>query len=275
MVMRIVTLLSDFGNRDQYVSEMKGTILTLCPSTTVLDISHEIEKFNIRMGAFVLVAASAYFPAETIHVAVVDPEVGGQRRDLLIETQRTLYIGPDNGILLPAALRDGVKEIRSIENRQFMRNPVSSTFHGRDVFAYAAGMIACGARASEVGPRVTDPVSLTLARAETSKETIKCEALAVDSFGNIATSASERDLDATGVKVGEGLVMQTKRGKYRLILGRTYSNVADGRPLLLVGSYGLLEVAINKGNAGRRFHLSAGDRLTFRRWSGYRSQRVL
>ncbi len=132
--MPIVTLLSDFGNRDQYVSEMKGTILNLCPSTTVVDISHEIEKFNIRLGAFVLAAASTYFPTGTIHVAVIDPGVGGQRRDLLIETERAVYIGPDNGTLLPAALRDGIKETYSIENRQFMRSTVSSTFHGRDVF---------------------------------------------------------------------------------------------------------------------------------------------
>jgi hypothetical protein len=272
--MRIVTLLSDFGIRDQYVSEMKGTILSLCPSTTVVDISHEIEKFNIRMGAFVLAAASTYFPAGTVHVAVVDPEVGGQRRSLLIETQHAVYIGPDNGILLPAALRDGVKEIHSIENRQFMRSPVSSTFHGRDVFAYAAGKIACGAEAFEVGPKVTDPVSLVLAGAETSNEAISCEVLAVDSFGNIATTASGKDLEASGVKLGEGLVMQTKRRKYRLSLGRTYSDTAEGRPVLLVGSYGFLEIAINKGNAARRFHLSAGDRLTFRRRLGYRSQRA-
>jgi S-adenosylmethionine hydrolase len=272
--MRIVTLLSDFGNRDQYVSEMKGTILSLCPSTTVVDISHEIEKFNIRMGAFVLAAASIYFPAGTVHVAVVDPEVGGQRRDLLIETQRAAYIGPDNGILLPAALRDGVKEIHSIENRQFMRSPVSSTFHGRDVFAYTAGRIACGAEASEVGPRVTDQVSLTLAGAQISDETISCEVLAVDSFGNMTTTASEKDLKASGVKVGDALVIRTKRRKYHLSVGGTYSDIAEGRPVLLVGSCGLLEIAINKGNAAKRFHLSVGDRLTFRHRLGYRSQQV-
>lgn len=269
--MQIVTLLSDFGNRDQYVSEMKGSILSLCPSTTLVDISHEIEKFNIRMGAFVLAAASTYFPAGTIHVAVVDPGVGGQRRGLLIETQRAIYIGPDNGILLPAALRDGMKEMHSIENRQFMRSPVSSTFHGRDVFAYAAGRIACGAEVAEVGPEVSDPVSVTLVGAETSHEKISCEVLAVDSFGNIATTASEKDLETIGLKVGEGLVMQTKRRAYHLSVGRTYSDTAEGKPVLLVGSYGLLELAINKANAAKRFHLSPGDRLTFRRRLGYRS----
>lgn len=268
--MRIVTLLSDFGNRDQYVSEMKGSILTLCPSTTLVDISHEIEKFNIRMGAFVLAAASAYFPPDTIHVAVVDPGVGGQRRGLLVATQRAIYIGPDNGILLPAALRDGIREIHSIENQQFMRTPVSSTFHGRDVFAYAAGKIACGAEVSEIGPKVSDPITVTLVGAESSQHKISCEVLAVDSFGNIATTASREDLEASGVRVGEELVMLTKRRAFVLSVGRTYSDAAEGKPILLVGSYGHLELAINKANAAKRFRLSIGDRLTFRPRLGYR-----
>jgi len=270
--MRVVTLLSDFGNRDPYVSEMKGSILSLCPSVTLVDIVHEIEKFNIRMGAFVLAAASGYFPVDTIHVAVVDPGVGGHRRGLLVETKRATYIGPDNGILLPAALRDGIREIYSIENREFMRSPISSTFHGRDVFAYAAGKIACGANASEVGPRVSDPVSVSLVGAESSHARMSCEVLAVDSFGNIATTASEKDLDASGIKVGDTLTMQTRQRVFHLSVGRSYSDTAEGKPILLVGSYGLLELAINKASAAKRFHLSSGDRLTFRRRLGYRSQ---
>ena len=268
--MRIVTLLSDFGNRDQYVSEMKGSILSLCPSATLVDISHEIDKFNIRMGAFVLATASAYFPSETIHVAVVDPGVGGQRRGLLVETERAMYIGPDNGILIPAALRDGIREIHSIENKQFMRGPVSSTFHGRDVFAYAAGKIACGAEASDIGPKVSDPITVTLVSAESSQHEISCEVLAVDSFGNIATSASEKDLESATIKVGEKLVMRTKRRGFQLSVGRTYSDTAEGKPILLVGSYGLLELAINKANAAKKYHLSIGDRITFRHRLGYR-----
>ena len=269
--MRIVTLLSDFGSRDQYVSEMKATILSLCPSTTVVDISHEIEKFNIRMGAFVLASASTYFPDGTIHVAVVDPGVGGQRRNLLIETQRAVYLGPDNGILLPAALRDGIKETYSIENPQFMRSFVSSTFHGRDVFAYTAGKIACGAYVSQVGPKVSDPVSVTFAEAAASRNAINCEVLAVDSFGNIVTTASEKDLRGIGIDVGDRIVMQMKGRAYHLSLARTYSDTGEGKPILLGGSHGFLEVAINRANAARRFHVRPGDRLTFRRRSGYHS----
>jgi len=269
--MRIVTLLSDFGNRDQYVSEMKGTILSLCPSATVVDISHEIEKFNIRMGAFVLAAASTCFPVGTIHVAVVDPGVGGQRRNLLIETKRAAYIGPDNGILLPASLRDGIKETYLIENREFMRSSVSSTFHGRDVFAFAAGRVACGAEISEAGPTVSDPVSVTLTSAEVSHNSINCEVLGIDSFGNIVTTASDKELRAIGLEVRDELVMRTKGRTHRLIVGRTYSDAAEGKPVLLVGSHDLLEIAIDKANAAKRFHLRPGDRLIFRRSSGYRS----
>jgi S-adenosylmethionine hydrolase len=269
--MPIVTLLSDFGNRDQYVSEMKGTILSLCPSTTLVDISHEIEKFNIRMGAFVLAAASSYFPAGTIHVAVVDPGVGGQRRNLLIETERAVYIGPDNGTLLPAAMRDGIKETYSIENSQFIRSSVSSTFHGRDVFAYAAGRVACGAKLSEVGPKVSDPVSFTRIAAYLSHDTINCEVLGVDSFGNIVTTASGEDLRAFGLRVGDEVVMRTKGRGHNLSVGKTYSDALEGKPVLLVGSHDFLEVATNKANAAKRFRLRPGDRVIFRLRSGYRS----
>jgi len=269
--MRVVTLLSDFGNRDQYVSEMKGTILSLCSSATVVDISHEIEKFNIRVGAFVLAAASPYFPAGSIHVAVVDPGVGGQRRNLLIETQRALYIGPDNGILLPAALRDGIKETYSIENPQFMRSTVSSTFQGRDVFAYTAGKIACGAEVSQAGSKVSDPVSAAFAEATVSRNVINCEVLTVDSFGNIVTTASEKDLGRIGVEIGDRIVMRAKGRAYRLSLARTYSDAGEGKPILLGGSHGFLEVGTNKANAAGRFHLRPGDQLIFRRRPGYRS----
>jgi S-adenosyl-L-methionine hydrolase (adenosine-forming) len=262
--MPIVALLSDFGNRDQYVSEMKGTILSVCPATTIVDISHEIEKFNIRMGAFVLASASASFPSGTIHVAVIDPGVGGERRNLLIETQRAVYIGPDNGILLPAALRDGIKETYSISNPQFMRNPVSTTFHGRDVFAYAAGRVACGARPFEAGSKISDPIPFTYTTADITHDAINCEVLGVDSFGNIVTTAKGEALKVIGLHVGDKVVMRSKRRALKLIVGRTYSDEGEGKALLLIGSHGFLEIAVNKANAAKRFHLRPGDRITLR-----------
>ena len=272
--MRVITLLSDFGSRDQYVSEMKGTILTACPSVTIVDISHEIEKFNIRMGAFVLAAASSQFPTGTIHVAVVDPDVGGQRRDVLIESRRAVYIGPDNGLLLQAALKDGIREAYSIENQFFMRSPVSSTFHGRDVFAYTAARVACGAEPAEVGPRISNPVSANIVESAVSHGRIKCEVLSVDTFGNIATTASENDLEVAGVQVGRKIVMRAKRRLYNLEVVRSYSDVPEGKPVLLVGSHGFLEVAVNRGNVAKRLGIRSGDRLIFMSGRGYRSLRV-
>lgn len=268
--MPIITLLSDFGSRDQYVSEMKATILTLCPSTTLVDITHDIEKFNIRTGAFALAAASAYFPAGTIHVAVVDPGVGGARRGLLIESRQAVYIGPDNGLLLPAALRDGLKQAYSIENSRFMRSPVSATFHGRDVFAYTAGKIACGADPSEVGPKISDPVPAVFPEAVSSSSRVESEVLVVDSFGNVITTARERDLRIAGFKSGATIVMRAGRRAYSLNLARTYSDVSEGKAGLLVGSHGFLEVTINRGNAARRFRVRSGDKLIFVSGRGYR-----
>ena len=250
---------------------MKGTILTLCPSATVVDISHEIEKFNIRMGAFVLAAASGYFPAGTVHVAVVDPGVGGKRRNLLIEGRRAIYIGPDNGLLIPAASRGGIKKAYSIQNDRFMRRPVSSTFHGRDVFAYAAGMIACGAEPSEVGPSVSDIVSAKFAEAMASHDRIECEVLVTDSFGNIVTNAGEKDLEVAGVETEKVIAMRAKGRVYNLSVVRSYSDAAEGRAVLLVGSHGFLEIAINKGNAAQRFHMRPGDKLILMSGQGYRS----
>jgi S-adenosylmethionine hydrolase len=261
--MRIVTLLSDFGSRDEYVSEMKGTVLTICPSATLVDISHEIEKFNIRMGAFVLAAASRYFPAGTIHVAVVDPGVGGPRRNILIESRRAVYVGPDNGILLPAASMDGIEEAYSIENRDFMRRPVSSTFHGRDVFAYAAGRIACGAEPSEVGPRISDMVPAAFPEAVASPDKILCEVLVIDSFGNIATTATQKALGIAGIQVGKRVTMRSRGKVHNLNVVRTYSDAPKGTAVLLLGSHGFLEVATSKGNAAKRFHVRPGDRLIF------------
>lgn len=269
--MRIVTLLSDFGGRDQYVAEMKGTVLTICPWAVVVDISHEIEKFNVRTGAFVLAAASRYFPAGTVHVAVVDPGVGGPRRDLLIETRQAVYIGPDNGILLPAALRDGIKQAYSIENQDFMRLPVSPTFHGRDVFAYTAGRIACGAEPCEVGPSVSDTVSAAFSEAVASRGRIACEVLAIDSFGNIVTNSGERDLGKAGIEVGEKITMKAKGRIHKLDVVRSYSDADHGKAVLLVGGHGFLEVAINQGNAASRFGMRSGDRLMFLSVRGYRS----
>ena len=161
-LMRVVALLSDFGLRDGYVAQMKGTILDLCPSAVITDISHDVQRHNIPMGSFILETTAPYFPKDTIHVAVVDPGVGSARNAIVVECESALFVGPDNGLMARASENLGVKSIHKIRAEEFQRKDVSSTFHGRDVFAYAAGMIASGRRPEEVGPRVSKLETLDL-----------------------------------------------------------------------------------------------------------------
>ncbi len=269
--MRIVTLLSDFGDHDHYVSEMKGTVLGLCPSAVLVDITHEIEKFNIRMGALMLAAAVRCFPEGTIHIAVVDPGVGGSRRSLLVESAHFIFLGPDNGILIPAASADGVKGVYSIGNPEFMRDPVSPTFHGRDIFAYAAGKIAAGAQLQHVGSRVSDPVTAAFPRATALAGTVACEILRIDSFGNALTTATEGDLRFAGIEAGTLIKLRLRGRVYGLRVARTYSDSVEGRPVLLVGSHGFLEVAVNRASAAKRYRVRVGDKLIFTSDQGRRS----
>ena len=259
--MTIVTLLSDFGNHDHYVSEMKGTILGLCQSAVIIDITHEIEKFNVRMGALMLATSVRYFPEGTIHVAVVDPGVGGSRRNLLIESTHFIFLGPDNGLLIPAASADGVRGVYRIESPEFTRCPISPTFHGRDVFAYAAGKIAAGDQVQHVGLRVTDPVLGAFPRAVASIGRIACEVLAIDSFGNAFTTATENDLKAAGMMIEDSVKIRLRGRMYALRVARTYADSIRGKPILIVGSHGFLEVALNRASVAKRCHMRIGDRI--------------
>jgi len=153
--MRVVTLLSDFGLRDGYVAQMKGTILDKCPSAVITDISHDVERHNISMGSFILETTAPYFPKDTIHVAVVDPGVGSPRKAIVVECNNAIFVGPDNGLMAQASEKLGLKSIHEIREKEFQREPMSSTFDGRDVFAYVAGLIASGRKPEDVGPKVS------------------------------------------------------------------------------------------------------------------------
>lgn len=257
----LVTLLTDFGLRDPYVAEMKAVILSQASHVTLVDITHHIPKFSIKTGAFILASAAPYFPPNTIHLAVVDPGVGGRRRALAIETQHFKFIGPDNGLLVPAAKMDGPMRAYEITSRKFKRSDLSTTFHGRDIFAVTTALLACGARTEEVGPAVSDLVEAPFAFPEKAEGRVKCEVIHVDDFGNVATSVHKRDLVDWGME---------KEGKFRFVIGRkrltipfmrTYSDVPRGGLVALVGSHGFLEIGVNQGNAARRLNAALGTRI--------------
>lgn len=241
-----VTLLSDFGTIDGYAAAMRGVIAALAPGVEVVDTTHEIGHGDIAGGAAALSRYWELFPAGTVHLAVVDPGVGGDRRGLVIAAAGRLGVGPDNGLLEPLLARaDAVHEIR---NPRLFRQPVSSTFHGRDIFAPVAAYLAGGGSVSRVGPNLHDPVRLTGPRRLPNGPEITGSVTHVDRFGNLITDIPGAWLESgADIRVGEVPV-----GPLR----STYSDVEAGELVALTGSSGQLEIAVRDASAAA--HLAAG-----------------
>jgi S-adenosyl-L-methionine hydrolase (adenosine-forming) len=248
----IVTLTTDFGSRDGYVGAMKGVVLSLAPNATVVDISHGVPPQDVVAGAVALAQAAPLFPPGTIHVAVVDPEVGGARADILVEAGESFFVGPDNGVLSLAA-RAG-RRIWRIEASAFRREPVSPTFHGRDVFAQTAGRLALGANPSDAGPRLetmTDFAPPTISR---RAGRVEGRVIHVDAFGNLITS-----LGAEHVPPESSIEVEGTGGVYHPVLARTFSDVAAGALVAYFGSGGQLEIARRNGSAAQHVGAERGS----------------
>jgi S-adenosylmethionine hydrolase len=252
----MITLTSDFGLKDPYVAEMKGVILTINPQATIIDVTHCVEKFDIRMGAFVLASAAPYFPKDTVHLVVIDPDVGTERRAILIQTKRSFFVGPDNGVLMLAAQNQGIEHLYEISNPKFMLPKVSSTFHGRDVFAPVAAHLDTGIKPSEFGPEITEAATPKFASVERRNSSLIGEVWHIDDFGNIITNISQKDMPQNRVvNVKLPGVLQN------ISFGKTYAQAKSHEPLALIGSHGFLEIALNQGNAAEKFHAKAGDKI--------------
>lgn len=239
-----MTLTTDFGTRDGYVAAMKGVILGLAPGASVVDVSHDVAPGDVRGGAFVLAQAAPYFPAGTVHVAVVDPGVGGAREAVVLDGGAHRFVGPNNGVLALAA--PAPRRAHEIAAPSFRRAEVSATFHGRDLFAPAAARLAAGAEVAEAGPPLPLERLVTLPAA-------RAEVVHVDRFGNAITSLGAGEADAVEVA---GL---------RLPVRRTYGDVEPGAPLAYIGSSGYIEIAVRDGNAAERLGLARGTAVTGRK----------
>lgn len=259
----VVTLTTDFGLRDPYVAEMKAVILTISPNVTIVDITHKIEKFNIKIGAFVLASASQYFPKNTIHVVVVDPGVGTQRQPILIQTKHGYLIGPDNGVLALAARNGKIKCIHKITNRKLMMPKISNTFHGRDIFAPAAAHLANGTLPAEFGPEIHKVAMPEFAKITKRRNTLIGEVLHVDNFGNIITNFGKKELELMDMK--ETVDIKLKNTRLKLKLCKAYAEVEPQKPLATVGSHNFLEISINQGNAAEVLKTKSGDNVTLYR----------
>ncbi len=257
MPSNIITLTTDFGLKDSYGAEMKATILSLRPNTVIVDITHEIEKFDIRMGAYVLASATPYFPKGSAHVGVVDPSVGTHRRPIVIQTRQGFFVGPDNGLLVLAAEKQGMMHVHELANPRFMSTRVFNTFHGRDIFAPAAAHLLNGVKPSEFGPEIREPAKPEFAKVTRRNGKFIGEVLHVDGFGNIITNITEKEVAQSHVK---GIV-SVELADYRLKLKfcKAYGGAERRKALALIGSHGFLEIAVNQGSAAKEFKIRSGD----------------
>ncbi len=260
MTIPIITLITDFGLKDSYVSEIKGVILSISPACLIVDITHQIEKFNIRMGGFLLASASKYFPENTVHVGVVDPGVGTERRSIIIETMQSYLVGPDNGLLFLAAKNQRVRRIHEITNKELMSSNISNTFHGRDIFAHAAAHLAKGVLPAEFGPPIQGIVEPAFAKVKKKGNKLIGEVLHIDGFGNVITNIEEKDVKAR--ITGNIVKVELPKAELRLEFCKAYSEVETGKTLAIVGGHGLLEISINRGNAADEHQIEVGDKIS-------------
>jgi hypothetical protein len=236
---------------------MKAVILGFCADTQIVDISHGIEKFCVRMGAFILASALPYFPEGAVYVAVVDPGVGTNRRPIVVETKRSIIIGPDNGLLMLASAKEGLKHVYEISKADFMLPRVSKTFHGRDVFAPVAAHLLMGRLPSEVGFEIDDYFVPKYAKPAIRNGKLIGEVLHIDDFGNIITNISEKNLNKIGVEQHTPLLIKLERQVLRARYGSAYSEVDVNELLALIGGHGFLEIALNRSNAAEKLRARA------------------
>ncbi len=250
----VITLLSDFGVQDAYVGIMKGVILGIAPEARLVDLTHEIPPRAVSVGALLLRSAVDYFPSGTVHLAVVDPGVGSARHPVAVFTERGVLVGPDNGLLFPSAMAMGLRQVRCLEREDFFRLPVSQTFHGRDIFAPVAAHLTAGIQPQELGSRLLELQPLHLPQVREERGALHGEVLHIDQFGNLITNvpaAALRTFPAQKVSVRIcGMSIGT--------LSSAYAAVPEGAVLAIVGSWGMLEIAVRGGNAAEQLRAATG-----------------
>ncbi len=270
---RIITLTTDFGTSDAYVGIMKGVILGINPNTQIVDLTHAIPPQDICEAAFSIYAAYRYFPKGTIHIIVVDPGVGSGRQAIVSHVDNAFFVCPDNGVLsylLHSVENEGGHPVDSvaIQNSAYCLPEVSNTFHGRDIFAPVAAHLSLGVPLDNIGPAVPTLVQLPIHVPALSGNTLTGQIVKIDRFGNAITnipetaiarleSASTADMPVYEIRVGSARLNR---------LNRAYAESGIGEPLAIIGSYGLLEIAINGGNAKEGLAIKRGDPVVVQRF---------
>jgi S-adenosylmethionine hydrolase len=265
-----ITFTSDYGLEDHFVGVCHGVMARVAPGARVLDVSHAVGAQDVRQGARVLAEAVPYLP-RAVHLAVVDPGVGTGRGTVAVEAGGQVLVGPDNGLLVWAAeALGGPGRVVALENPAYRLEPVSRTFHGRDVFAPAAAHLAAGVDPGELGPEL-DPaglVRLERPAARVDRDRALASVVAVDHFGNLALDLRRHDLEGAGVAVGDTVAVRAGGRAHRATVAETFASVAAGELLLHEDSFGWLALAVNQGRAADRLGAGPGDRVEIARNKG-------
>jgi S-adenosylmethionine hydrolase len=267
-VTRPISFLSDYGYDDEFAGVCRGVIAGIAPDATVIDVTHGIERGDVRAGALALARSLPFMPAG-IHMAVIDPGVGGDRRPVAVEVndEKRILVGPDNGLLAPAIERfGGATAAVDIALSPARLEPVSATFHGRDLFAPVAARLALGDELSTVGEPI-DPLGLAkleLPEPETDSRGIVAHALGVDRFGNVELNVSHEQLAGSPLRLGEPLTVEVASGPVPAVFARTFEEVPEGALLLYEDSSRMLSLAVNRGSAERLLALEVDDVVTLR-----------
>jgi hypothetical protein len=261
-----VSFLTDYGVYDGFVAACHGVIGAITPAARVIDITHDVPPGDIRRGAVVLAQTAPYLPP-AVHLAVVDPGVGTARRAIALRTPGGLLVGPDNGLLGWAAdALGGIEQAITLDNTEFHRNEVTTTFHGRDIFSPAAAHLAAGVELADLGSPFDPAELVALRRPVLTVEPgrIGCEVLTVDRFGNVQTSAGPDAIAAAGLRPGVTIELAAGETWHQMPYGGTFATVERDRLLSYVDSAGRLSMAVNGGNAASRLRLQAGDPVEVR-----------
>jgi S-adenosylmethionine hydrolase len=256
----IITLLTDFGTRDHYVASMKGTILNINPQCTLVDITHDIKSHDIEEGAFILANAYSFFPKGTIHLCVVDPGVGGLRKPILAVTTNYFFVGPDNGLFTLALEKEKVKQVVVLIHHKYFLSRVSTTFHGRDLFAPVVGHLSLGVKPNVFGNEVHSWTKLIFQKPKVEGMKLVGEILHIDAFGNLISNIDEEHLfhflkkkDNFVIRAGTETIRGLKEG---------YWQGKKNEVMALVGSGGFLEISVREGSAQKKLKVKKGDPVT-------------
>lgn len=260
MTTPIITLTTDFGMNDHLVGTMKGVLVKINPDARIIDISHNVMPFDLLDAALTIGQAYRFYPPRTIHMVIVDPGVGTQRRPLLVSGDQHYFIAPDNGVLSVVYEREQKVTVRHITADHYFLNPISNTFHARDIFAPAAAWLSKNWQTSSFGEEITDFVRFSLPKPKTVDGTLKGVVLKVDNFGNLITNLSTDDFPqiaapSPNFKAVVGTKEITK-------FAQSYSQGAPGEVFVIVGSSGFVEIATNRGSAARTLGVQRGAEVT-------------